>query len=879
MHRFRLDQGWTTFWLVVLLVFTATWSVQQADWADGLHILTPITILGLIVGLVLTQARQLPAAVAHTIAFVLGVLVVLFQMTSFLSDALGTRREKLSWLWDRWTTWFSAIRAGEPQEDLYLFILMVSALLWILSYVSVWFIFRSGWIWATMLLPGVVVLLNLGYSRHVSTFVLILYLFVAILLLMRFNFVQRESEWTRKGVPFPESLLVRGLWTASYLAIILILAGWFIPFSPQSERALAAWDSVSTPWTSMERTFNDLFGGVLRGGSGGSGVGGFASFGSEFQLGGTLRLSEEPVVLVDGARAPYLSAHSYDYFNGIGWESTVEQTYVDASGNATSLPLLSFDTDQSIPIPDYSRQRTVESTIQVEVYRPQGSIVLSGGETLRADLPMRVQAAWYSYDDQELPIDGRTEGDTPPDLWPLVDLLQGANFAPDDDVEADVPWAPFPDAPVDGESEVEIDPEMLSDDARRVYERAQSERAALADRGIDTSVVLNEAYEVEAIRFSGLLPVFNDVEAVFASEIRSGDVYAVTSLVSEARTDELRSAPSMYPSEITRRYLQVPENVSPRVEDLALELVADHDNPFDKATAIERYLRANFTYSEEVTLPPDGVDFVEYFLFESQEGYCTYYATSMAQMLRIAEIPSRVVVGYFPADYDEDAGGYLYRDRNAHAWVEVYFSGYGWIPFEPTPSRSVFQRGSIGGGDDGGASMLDEQGLGGLFPEDRLGFFEEEEFPPMEGGEGGFLLGQDDSTTPGQWAMRIVALLLLAGAGILGYYWLRGLRGLSPAGQFFTRLQRGATWSGVAATESMTPYEYARTIASRVPGSRTDAEFLAGLYVRERFGRARLTAPELTRARAAWLRLRGLFLRFMIVRRWRARRTDHGSGD
>jgi transglutaminase-like putative cysteine protease len=875
MHRFRLDQGWTTFWLVVLLVFTATWSVQQADWADGLHILTPITILGLIVGLVLTQVRQIPSPVSHLIALLLGAVVVFFQMTSFLSDTLGTRREKLAWLWERWATWFAAVRAGEPQEDLYLFILLVAGLLWILSYVSVWFIFRSGWIWVTMLLPGVVVLLNLGYSRHVSTFLLILYLFVALLLLMRFNFVQRETEWARRGVPYPDTLLLRGLWTASYIAVVLILAAWLIPFSPQSERALAAWESVNGPWHSVERTFNDLFGGVLRGGSGGGGVGGFASFGSEFQLGGSLRLSEEPVVLVDTDRAPYLTAHRYDYFNGAGWESTVEQTFVNEDGEETTFPLLSFDAGQEIPIPESSRQRGAERTIRVEVIRPQGSIVLSGGEMLRADIPTRVQVAWYSYDGQEFVIENSHPGNTPPDLWPLVEILRDADFSPVDDAAPEPSWTPFPSM-TDDET-VEIDPAFLSDEARQIFERAQAERESLAERGVSTDIALNEEHRPVAIVFSGQLPVFADVEAVFASEIRTGDVYEVTSIISEATTLELRDAPAVYPAEITRRYLQLPESVSPRVEDLALQLVAGHDNAFDKASAIERWLRDNLTYSEQVNIPPEGTDFVEYFIFQSQEGYCTYYATAMTQMLRIAEIPSRVVVGYFPADFDADAGGYLYRDRNAHAWVEVYMTGYGWIPFEPTPARAVFQRGSIGGSDDGGAGLLEEPGLGGLLPEDRLGWLEEEEFAPLEGGEAGFIGFQEQTTSTSQWVMRIVAIALLAVAGVLSYFWLRGLRGLSPAGQFFTRLQRGATWSGVPAQASMTPFEYARAISRRVPGSRTDAEFLAGLYVRERYGRARLTAPELTRARSAWLRLRALLIKFFLVKRWRLGRGEQGG--
>ncbi len=117
--------------------------------------------------------------------------------------------------------------------------------------------------------------------------------------------------------------------------------------------------------------------------------------------------------------------------------------------------------------------------------------------------------------------------------------------------------------------------------------------------------------------------------------------------------------------------------------------------------------------------------------------------------------------------------------------------------------------------------------------------------------------------------MRGIALVLLAVVGVFSYYWLRGLSGQSPAGQFYTRLQRGAAWTGITARESMTPFEYARSIGSTIPGSRTDADYLAEIYVKERYGNQSLASPEITRARAAWLRLRGVFVKYAVLQRWR----------
>ncbi|TVR69092.1 MAG: DUF4129 domain-containing protein [Sphaerobacteraceae bacterium] len=876
MHRFRLEHGWTTFWLVALLVFTATLSVQQAEWAEGLHILTPITIIGLFVGILLAHMKQLPPIAAHATAFVIGVIVVFFQMTTFLSDALGSRWDKLNWLWGRWESWYATMRGGESADDLYLFILMMSAMLWVLAYASIWFVFRSGWIWVTILLPGIIVLLNLGYARTVSTFVLVLYLFAAILLLMRFNFVQRESTWRKQGVPYPHSLTARGFWTASYLAAILIIGAWMVPFSPQTDRAVAALNSATAPWDRVEEAFSDRFGNVLpgRGGSGGGGVGGFASFDNEFQLGGSLRLSEEPVVFVQGSESPYLVAHRYDHYTGTGWESTFEDTYETDDEENSSPPLISIDAEQPFPIPDSSRQSTRERTHQVEVLRPQGNIVLAGGEASSVSVDTRIQTAWYTYDQQSVDIGSAEEGNTPPDLWNLVQLLKDAEFQLEDGAEqsatADDQATPQAGSDSDSgelQSARDLPVDLLDDDSREALEEIQERQEELEERRVETDVLLNDDLTVDSLVFSGPLPVFNDVEAVYASDIRSGDVYEVTSLVSEATSEELSGASQAYPVEISSRYMQVPDDYSTRVEELAFDITDGLDSPYEKASAIEDWLRDNLEYSEQISIPPEDTDFLEYFIFESQEGYCTYYATAMAQMLRMLDVPARVTVGYFPAAYDEDFNGAIYRDRNAHAWVEVYFPEYGWVDFEPTPSQSTISRGSSQDDPDLQDDLTMDPALGGEMPQDRLDYFEEE-FAPGAGG-GDLAGGAQESTTATQWVMRGIALVLLAFVGVFSYYWLRGLSGQSPAGQFYTRLQRGAAWTGITARESMTPFEYARSIGSTIPGSRTDADYLAEIYVKERYGNQSLASPEITRARAAWLRLRGVFVKYAVLQRWR----------
>ncbi len=148
---------------------------------------------------------------------------------------------------------------------------------------------------------------------------------------------------------------------------------------------------------------------------------------------------------------------------------------------------------------------------------------------------------------------------------------------------------------------------------------------------------------------------------------------------------DLRSAPTQYPDEIRLIYLRLPHQIDPRVAELARTLTVAAANNYDRATAIQSYLRDNFQY----TLDPPAIepeDPVGSFLFRSKSGYCEYFAAAMAVMLRTLNVPSRLANGFQTGSYNRIGKDFVVRARDAHSWVEVYFPGYGWIPFDPTPA-------------------------------------------------------------------------------------------------------------------------------------------------------------------------------------------------
>ena len=121
------------------------------------------------------------------------------------------------------------------------------------------------------------------------------------------------------------------------------------------------------------------------------------------------------------------------------------------------------------------------------------------------------------------------------------------------------------------------------------------------------------------------------------------------------------------------------------MRDLAIFVTQGLDNNYDKATAIEQFLRTDFGYTLE--LPRSAREAtLEYFLFDRREGHCEYFSTAMAVLLRSLGIHARELNGFLGGQWN-DFGQYLAVTQNeAHSWVEVWFPGYGWVPFDPTPA-------------------------------------------------------------------------------------------------------------------------------------------------------------------------------------------------
>ncbi len=160
--------------------------------------------------------------------------------------------------------------------------------------------------------------------------------------------------------------------------------------------------------------------------------------------------------------------------------------------------------------------------------------------------------------------------------------------------------------------------------------------------------------------------------------------YTAVSLLPKIDGKALRAASDVYPPSILEEYLQLPPRLDARIPELASQMTARANSSYDKARAIEDFLRSRFGYTLNLVGKP-GDDPLANFLFVTRAGHCEYFASAMTILLRTLDIPAREVNGFLPGEYNDLAGDYIVRASDAHSWVEVYFPGSGWVTFDPTP--------------------------------------------------------------------------------------------------------------------------------------------------------------------------------------------------
>lgn len=764
MSRLKPPEGWASLLLLTLMLLTVAWSIEAADWAEGLGLLQGIVLGGILVGFLLARFG-VPDLIAHPISLSVGLFWSVFLVGRLLDPASITHRivlrdADLTWrirvveLAYRFRAWLEIARGQGVAQDNLVFVLQMAVLIWLVTYISIWLLFRMRHVWGAILPGGFAILLNLYYAPPELYVWMALYLLCALLLIVRSNVFLQEEEWLRERVGYAPDIEFDFLRDGTILAILVVVLAWLVPTTSAAPRLSRIVDRFNEPVYRVQRQFNRLFSALNY-----KPLPGPAYFGDTLMLTGPVNLGDTPVFDAVTPKGRYWRGVVYDQYTGRGWINT-----------GTDITSLEPGDPRLAAATDFKLRETVTQTIRV--LQPGFVLLHALPQPMYVDLPIRVQ-------------------------FTLIPTQTG----------------------------------------------------------------------------EGVIPL--DVSAIYSRRtLQVGDTYTVVSSISVADEESLRNAGTDYPDWIKQKYLQLPDSLPARVRELAQKITAPYDNPYDKAVAIESYLR-KIRYDEKIPGPPPGVDGVDWFLFEERAGYCDYYASAFAVMARSVGIPARIAAGYSLGAYDPEIKAYRQREYDAHSWPEVFFPGYGWVEFEPTAADPRIARPTRPpeAGTDAGDSAGGSQGEGRRFPEELI----EEPVPP----EGPPLaLPWTVRLYRTTWARMVLGLvggLLLAGL-VAWAVWQRGLRGLTVAEGFYARMIRVAKWLGVKRRPSQTPHEYASDLAQAVPHSRPAIWRITEAFVRERFAGIAPSSEERAALVDAWRELRRAFLEGAGVRVVRSLQTFVAEG-
>lgn len=724
------DGQWLMGLLAAALYLILAASLDAAGHVNNLSIVVPVTAGAFMLGLLMSYSR-FDGFFALSHSMFVGLAWILFMMASavpakdispFLDTGVGELQARVYFVLLRLLDWVDAAFSGAASGDNYVFIFEICFLMWWLTYLGAWAIFRHGYTWRAIVPAGIVLLINTYFAPHPTTGFLIAFVVVGLLLLVRTNLSEQQLRWREQSVYFSSDIVWDFLRNGISFTIAIVVLAWILPGLGRSPQMRELLSPVNQSWENTAQNVQRLYQGLNRQEQAAG-----SSFGNSLALGGERNVGDSLVFEAQALRARYWRAVVFDTFDGRQWHNTA-----DAEA--------SYDAGQIVPIASWRAREPISQTIKL--LAPVGDVLFGEADFAQANLRMRAT------------------------------------------VRPEAGAAPIP--------------------------------AAQAPAG---------AQPVE----------FTIVRA--ARDLDNGDSYTFVSAATKASIQDLENASTDYPAEILDKFLQIPPEFSPRVRGLAQELTASAVTPYEKAKAIEAYLRT-LPYDDAIAAPPAGADPLEYFLFDIKRGYCDYYATAMAMMLRTVGVPARTASGYAEGLFDEESQSYYITQRDAHTWVEVFFPEYGWIEFEPTAGETPLDRPQTDADEMAVTSQQEQQPESPLAPTPPAQR-NPEDLPPQFTGEE--LLQQQSGASPNSppwWVWALAVLLVLPAGGFL--IWRARNSGPSAFSAdlpllLYERLQQWTQRLGIGHAAHQTPYEHTRLLVSALPEAQPYVEPLTDEYVRYRF--------------------------------------------
>lgn len=765
-------------------------ALVAAGWPLSSSTLYPVALLSVLFGFMLARSQYnellgLLISGIYGACFVL--LIAAINQPSGLGDGIYEVFSRLfQWLLD-------ASGGGINQDDL-VFTLLVSSLFWFLGYNLAWHLFRVDRVWRAILPPALILISNSVYYTGTANLdvYMIVFTFLALLLIVRSNLDAREWDWYVNGIRVPRKLRRQVFRVGVLLALVVLIGAWAIPRYDIEERLANFQEFMqSEPLAQLSEFWNRLFSAAETQGPSTADYYG----GDSLQLGGAIRLGDQTVFLVSApqGRRYYWRSRVFDSYNAGRWTSAADTRLTDPES-----PL-------EVEYEDYLPGARVPVQQTFTMGLPASRLIYTAPQPLRVDLSTRTDLRYV------------------------------------------------PDANLVGQ-------DML-------------------------------------------VSVIRPLQVLYR-----GDSYVATSLMSSAAAAQLRSAGENYPQWVRDLYGSYIPSATGRTIQLATEIVANAGalTPYDKAKAIETWLRENIAYNESIPQPPSDRDPVDWVVFDLKQGYCNYYASAMVVMLRTMGIPARMAAGFAQGTWNTGEQAFVVEERDAHTWVEVYFPGYGWVEFEPTAAQTQLNRGdeplvpppqpTEPPPTDTLTPTVTPSPTPTNTPDPAL-----ENVPSVEPTQGTPTLTA--TVTPSMTASPVIVpteppplrpqsrdtssfLVSALGAALLAlfvilallglvtfiYWWWewRGMKGLSPIVRAYARLERYLGLIGIHLRYDQTPDERRKIIVRDLPAAEPSVTAITRMYIRERYGPgSRPSTPQTPQGQVAdraWSDARGNILQRFLRR-------------
>ena len=777
LKTFMPEQGITLYVLLLLSLICTANIVVLGNWVDTPGIYTMILISSLFP--LFSHQIKLNPILIHLISFLIGTILVLYNTLTLIENL--PLDEKLSELKLRLAYWYEIATTDGISTDLIPYTIFLLSLTWILGYTSSWFTFRHNNIWISVVLNGVSILtcLSLLPEQYSSRFYL--YAFTAMILITHITTVKQRGEWSKNGTSFNNLDGWLTLNSAIWYSIAILVVSTAIPLKIYVSRPVAdTWKAAREPVAVIENEFARLLGSVpSRTQQNGRGFGKFLPFI------GSISFREEAVLITKSDYPNYWISRTYNTYTHEGWISG--ETHIidldkyskfDNASGLQSTKLASQRIEMSFPSDQFfagGNISSVSESISLESLKPKTFAVEVGDDNIDGYLPSDLQ---------------QFELDVEKFLQEFPAGIRNNNFE-----------------------------EFLLSQLPNEY------------KYINTSSNNNGTEKINLTRTAPLN--LDIVNWKLARQIPANKQLMMVSSVSVSSPEELRTSGQTYHGFIQDHYLQLPEDMPRRIDDLTAQVTSGKTNPYDKAVAIEEHLRqGEYQYSHKISKPPIGADGVDHFLFTTRTGYSDYFASAMTVMLRTAGIPARLATGYSAGTYSPGKDSSTIKDSDSHGWVQVYFPNYGWIDFEPTPNWSKYSRLHR----EKTPSSLIRSGSvyeDGDYPKPPDDFYDD--LGP-EGEAGGIFTGNGNSILKKSILLPlsiVFSFVVLSSALIT--FWQYGLSGLSQAEKLTTKMYRVGALAGTSKNKYQTIGEFSSILSTRYPSIHIEIYTIADALMKEKY--------------------------------------------